>query len=289
MAFITRTSTPNYTERTLTAGSSAVTIVDGDGVAGNPVIDIDPSNIDVNSLNGPLSIVNGGTGQTTQQSAFDALSPLTTKGDILAHNGTNSVRRAVGTDGQILTADSSQASGVTWSNAPATSISYAKLTYTVAYNGSQVGLTTSQTAWNTTPVNTEAVDPDGIVSLSSNEFTLVAGKYLISAEILWSPNASTPPNPDNLMFRLYNSTDSTAASNARHSIAASSGIVSSSTYIVAAGHVDTFVTITGSKAFRIEHIISGNTGSYLLGSPTFSSNSAIGNKDFLTIIITKIG
>ncbi|MCQ7029742.1 hypothetical protein MRO55_24885, partial [Escherichia coli] len=39
----------------------------------------------------------------------------TTKGDVLAATGSSSFNRvAVGTDGQVLTADSSQATGVKW-------------------------------------------------------------------------------------------------------------------------------------------------------------------------------
>lgn len=50
-----------------------------------------------------LSIANGGTGQTTALGAFNALSPLTTAGDVLTHDGTNNVRFPVGTPNQILT------------------------------------------------------------------------------------------------------------------------------------------------------------------------------------------
>lgn len=41
-------------------------------------------------------------------------SVLTTKGDLLAHNGTTTVRHAVGTDGHALFADSTQTNGVRW-------------------------------------------------------------------------------------------------------------------------------------------------------------------------------
>lgn len=69
-------------------------------------------------VTGTLPIANGGTGQTTQTAAFDALSPLTTKGDLVVHNGTNDVRLPVGTNGQLLTADSTTAEGVKWAAAP---------------------------------------------------------------------------------------------------------------------------------------------------------------------------
>ncbi len=62
-----------------------------------------------------LPITNGGTGQTTQTAAFDALSPTTTKGDLIVHNGTDNVRVPVGaTNGHVLTVDSAQSSGVKW-------------------------------------------------------------------------------------------------------------------------------------------------------------------------------
>jgi hypothetical protein len=66
-------------------------------------------------ITGTLPIANGGTGQTTATAAFDALDPLTTKGDVIAHDGVNSVRVAVGTDGALLMADTASAAGVKWS------------------------------------------------------------------------------------------------------------------------------------------------------------------------------
>jgi hypothetical protein len=68
-----------------------------------------------------LGIPYGGTGQTTQTAAFDALSPTTTKGDIIVNNGTDNIRVAVGSDNQALVADSTQASGVKWIFGPFTS------------------------------------------------------------------------------------------------------------------------------------------------------------------------
>lgn len=64
-----------------------------------------------------LSVTRGGTGQSSVTGAFDALAPTTTKGDVIVHNGSNNIRVGVGSDNQILTADSAQASGVKWGTA----------------------------------------------------------------------------------------------------------------------------------------------------------------------------
>jgi len=66
------------------------------------------------TLAGTLGISSGGTGQTTATAAFDALSPITTKGDLISSNGTNDVRLGVGTNNYVLTADSAEATGLKW-------------------------------------------------------------------------------------------------------------------------------------------------------------------------------
>ena len=55
-------------------------------------------------VTGTLPIANGGTGATTKAAAFDALSPMSTAGDII-YGGTSGTgtRLAKGTDGQVLT------------------------------------------------------------------------------------------------------------------------------------------------------------------------------------------
>ena len=70
-----------------------------------------------NAVSGALAIANGGSGQTTQTAAFNALDPLTTKGDVLVHNGTDSIRLAVGPNGTIVEADSTQTAGIKWGSA----------------------------------------------------------------------------------------------------------------------------------------------------------------------------
>jgi len=66
------------------------------------------------NVTGVVAIANGGTGQATQIAAFDALSPVTTKGDLIVGNGTDNVRQAVGANTFVLTADSAEATGIKW-------------------------------------------------------------------------------------------------------------------------------------------------------------------------------
>jgi hypothetical protein len=78
-----------------------------------------------------VPIANGGTGQITATLAFNALDPLTTKGDIIVHDGTNSIRQAVGaTDGDVLTVKAASSTGLSYLT-PATSFPYDPGTLTV--------------------------------------------------------------------------------------------------------------------------------------------------------------
>ncbi len=56
-----------------------------------------------NVSSGILGLDHGGTGQITKLAAFDALSPLTTQGDLIYFDGINNVRLGKGTSGQVLT------------------------------------------------------------------------------------------------------------------------------------------------------------------------------------------
>ena len=62
-------------------------------------------------VSGTLPLANGGTGQTTKAAAFNALSPVTSTGDLIIGNGSNSnTRLAIGTSSYVLTSDGSTAS-----------------------------------------------------------------------------------------------------------------------------------------------------------------------------------
>jgi hypothetical protein len=58
------------------------------------------------------AIANGGTGQTTKAAAYNALTPITTTGDLVIGNGANSATRLpIGTNGYVLTSNGTTA---TW-------------------------------------------------------------------------------------------------------------------------------------------------------------------------------
>ena len=66
---------------------------------------------------GTVAITNGGTGQSTASAAFNALSPVTSTGDLILGNGVNSATRlAIGANGYILSSNGTTAS---WQPAPA--------------------------------------------------------------------------------------------------------------------------------------------------------------------------
>lgn len=81
------------------------------GLAGDSLFTYDP---DTNLLTVTNIHVTGEITFDDPVPTFDNLSPLTTKGDVLTHDGTNNVRVGVGTDGQALVADSAEVNGVKW-------------------------------------------------------------------------------------------------------------------------------------------------------------------------------
>lgn len=59
-----------------------------------------------------IPVANGGTGQTTASAGFNALSPITTTGDLIVGNGSNSATRlGIGANGYVLTSNGTTA---TW-------------------------------------------------------------------------------------------------------------------------------------------------------------------------------
>lgn len=94
--------------------------------------------------------------------------------------------------------------------------------------------------WRTRDLNTEIADPDSIVTISSNQFTLGAGTYLIEG--------SAPAyHLNSHQLRLYNVTDTSVVESGQNAYATEGDNVQTHAFITAR------LTITASKTFELQH------------------------------------
>jgi len=104
---------------TITAAASSVT-VGTTTISGGTTTRILYDNAGVLGEYSAVPIANGGTGQTTASAAFNALSPITSTGDLIIGNGVNSATRlAIGTNAYVLTSNGTTA---TWAAVPGASL-----------------------------------------------------------------------------------------------------------------------------------------------------------------------
>jgi hypothetical protein len=113
--------------------------------------------------------------------------PLTTKGDLLGYD-TAIARIPIGTNNQVLTADSAQALGLKWATPSAPAYSGCAATNSSDY-------TISNGVYTALTFNTERFDTDGYHDTSTNtsRFTVPAGKagkYLFSGNISFDSNGT---------------------------------------------------------------------------------------------------
>lgn len=167
-----------------TVTSVAVTAPSIFSVAGSPITS--SGTIALTYSGTALPIANGGTGQTTASAAFNALSPLTTAGDILygATSGAGT-RLGIGTAGQVLTV--SVGGLPTWSTISAglgtvTSVSV------VSANGFAGTVATA----TTTPAITLTTSITGILSGNGTAISAAATTGSGSVVLATSPTLVTP-------------------------------------------------------------------------------------------------
>ncbi len=130
-----RTSSGNYTGRTLATSSNIITIVNADGISGNPTFDINEANLTLDNIGGTLSVGNGGTGATT----------FTSNG-ILYGNGTGAIQAtAAGTNNYILYSNSGTPA---WTNTPTLASLNVNGNITLSGTVDGVDLSTASSTWD---------------------------------------------------------------------------------------------------------------------------------------------
>jgi hypothetical protein len=162
---------PNQTiNSTGTVTSVAATVPAFLSIAGSPITTTGTLAITYSGT--ALPIANGGTGQTTASAAFNALSPVTSTGDLIIGNGTNSATRlAIGANGYVLTSDGTTASWVAAGSGSGTVTSIIAGTGltggTITTTGTIALATTAVTAGSYTSTNL-TVDAYGRITAASN-------------------------------------------------------------------------------------------------------------------------
>ena len=98
-----------YTSNTGTVTSVAASVPAFLSVTGSPITTSGTLAIAYSGT--ALPVANGGTGQTTASAAFNALSPITTAGDLILGSGVNTAGRlGIGLNGYVLTSNGTTAS-----------------------------------------------------------------------------------------------------------------------------------------------------------------------------------
>ena len=185
----------------LAKNTTATRYLSNTGTSNNPAW----AQIDLtNGVTGALPIANGGTGQTSQTNAFDALAPTTTQGDLIYHNGTDNVRLAKGTAGQVLAMNSGATAPEWVANTGTTYIAYHHTTTAPADSTTYyIGSSLTVSVATTNAIQRVYIAKTGTVK-AIYIFAMVAGT-------LASGESST------MAFRLNDTTDTTISSAVTHS------------------------------------------------------------------------
>jgi len=192
---------------------------------------------------------------------------LTAKGALIsAFSAGTPATLTVGTNGQVLTADSTAATGLAWA-IPASGGTTILLVQDQKAQDTHAG--TSIQGVNTRTLNTVVANTISGASLASNQITLPAGTYRITGGApFYVPNEAKA--------YLYNVTDSAIA------IYGSSEFGDGSNTLRC--YVDGRITITGTKVFELRQVLrGGSVGTFGLGRAVNSASAPTEVYSTLTI------
>lgn len=193
---------------------------------------------------GATPISGGGTGQTAQDEAYDALSPNTTRGDVTVMGAAgDNVRLPIGAANTVLQSNGTDPSYAKVSAAHLdTQMGRTPVDY-VLVREEQASATDAGTftsgAWRTRALNTETIDTGAYAVVAASQVTLLAGTYRFRAK-------AGAYQVGNHKTKLRNVTDAIdyLGSNAR-SAAADDCITYS--------EVEGRFTIASAKVFELQH------------------------------------
>jgi hypothetical protein len=199
------------------------------------------------------AIANGGTGQTTASAAFNALSPITTTGDLILGNGTNSATRlAIGANGYLLSSNGTTAS---WQPAPASGVT--------TFAGGTTGLTpASATTGAITLAGTLIVGNGGTGATTLTGYVKGAGTTALTA-------SATIPNTDITGL-------GTMSTQNANSVAVTGGAIDGTTIGATTATTGAFTTVTASTSVTTPTVQATGSGGLALKNSSGATQMLMG-------------